>query len=297
VLNAIWFVPPAVVTIAEKRGLFQRYGVELRSTRTESSDEQFEVLLDESCDVAVTAMDNVIGWNRRGPRGDFRIVAQIEATTPLSLISRPEIASICDLPRRNLLVDSVENGFVVPLRALLAEAGIDSNDVRITCMGGVKQRFDLLMRGNGDATLLGPPFAELARQAGMRCLARVNENYPAFPSQGIIMRKAAFARAGDRALKWLRALDAARAMGRSDPAGARADLATTGLPALAVDAMIATISDTLFPNRAGIDLLIAQRQLLGMPGAESCYSALVDTQLLQQLEPSVEDDFPVRKGS
>src|SRR5262245_25596928 len=121
-LNVSCFVPPALAVVAQRRGFFVARGVAMHSTLTTSSDEQFEKLVDGRCDVAVTAMDNVIGWNRRGAGGDFRIVAQIESTTPLFLFVQPAITSLEMLADRAILVDSTENGFVVALRAMLADA-------------------------------------------------------------------------------------------------------------------------------------------------------------------------------
>jgi hypothetical protein len=63
---------------------------------TRSSDQQFEELRDGLRDVAVTAMDNVIHWNRRQGGGDFRIVAQVEADTGNTLVAAPGIGSIAE---------------------------------------------------------------------------------------------------------------------------------------------------------------------------------------------------------
>src|SRR5262245_56760436 len=125
VLKVICFVPPAIQVIADRRGLLKARGIETQVSLTASSDEQFRALSELRCDAAVSAMDNVIGWNRRQGGGDFLIVAQVETTTPLSVFARSELTSLSELIDRNILVDSTENGFVVVLRAMLADAGVD----------------------------------------------------------------------------------------------------------------------------------------------------------------------------
>src|SRR3954471_17609439 len=115
VVRITWFVPPALATLAQRRGLSSAEAVQLKAVLTTSSDAQFDALTRGEMDLAVTAMDNVIGWNRRGAGWDFRMLAQVEQTTPLSVIGRPQVGSAADLEGRTVLVDSAENGFVVAL--------------------------------------------------------------------------------------------------------------------------------------------------------------------------------------
>ena len=108
-MNLMWFAPPAVVLAAQGLGL---PGADvIKSTATRGSDEQFDKLVAGECDAVITAMDNVFAWNRRPGPGDFRIVAQIERTTPLAVVARPNIRSMAELKGTSLLVDAPGNGF------------------------------------------------------------------------------------------------------------------------------------------------------------------------------------------
>ncbi len=278
-LDAIWFVTPAIAVVAQRRGFFAARGIEMRSTQTSSSDEQYDALANGTCYVAVTAMDNVIGWNRRKP-GDFRIVAQIEATTPLTLVARPDITALSDLVGRKILVDSPDNGFVVVLHALLADAGVDFQANRIVRAGGVRERLNKLLAGEGDATLLGPPFEAMAAEAGMRALASVNALYPAFPGQGVVVRQETVAHSADLLASWLAALEEARSLGRDHPEKTRDDLIAAGFSAPGARGLVAGIGSTLIPDRQGVNLLIAQRGRVGLPGAEVTYEEIVDARFL-----------------
>ncbi|MBB5497586.1 ABC transporter substrate-binding protein [Paraburkholderia sp. MM5384-R2] len=247
-INVMWFVPlPLAVLAGQAPG-----ATVIQPSRNPSSDAQFEALVAGEVDAVVTAMDNVIGWNRRSGPKDFRVVAQVERTTPLALIAARDRKSMADLRGTNLLVDAVDNGFVIALRAMLREAGVDEDGCRFTAAGGVTERYEALLEGRGDATLLGQPFATQAAKAGLVQIASVPQAYPAFPGQGIVMRTASPAR--ERIGAWLCELEQAR-LQIQDP-------------------------DSLRPTDEGVALLIEHRRLLGLPGGEDAYSDVVDTSLL-----------------
>lgn len=247
-IDVMWFVPlPLAVLAGQAPG-----ATTVQASRNPSSDAQFEALAGGEVDAVVTAMDNVIGWNRRAGPKDFRVVAQVERTTPLALVAARDRKSMAELRGANLLVDAMDNGFVIALRAMLREAGVDENGCRFTPAGGVTERYAALLEGRGDATLLGPPFMTQAVEAGLLQVASVQQAYPAFPGQGIVMRQASPAR--ERIGAWLRELEQARQQTQ--------DL------------------DSLRPTDEGIALLIEHRRLLGLPGGEDTYTHVVDTSLL-----------------
>jgi ABC-type nitrate/sulfonate/bicarbonate transport system substrate-binding protein len=276
VLKAIWFVPPVIQGHAERRGLLERAGLTVEGTLTRSSDEQFEALRDGRQDAAVTAMDNVIMWNRRPGGGDFRIVAQVEANTGISLVAQVGFGSIAALAGERLLVDSAENGFVVALRALLADAGVDFAACDVIEAGGVKDRFDRLLAGEGAATLLGPPFTEIAEAKGLRRLADADAVYPGFPGQGLVVRQRLIDQRGDDLGCWLGALEQARSECRAQPEAVAAGLAASGLPQPVAERLAGFVGERLTPSPEGLELLIGQRRRLGLPGGDASRDTLVD---------------------
>lgn len=276
-IRVMWFVPPLLEIVAAQ----DQRCVVVEARRNRSSDEQFDALVAGEVDAVVTSMDNVIGWNRRPDAQDFRVVAQIEQTTPLTLVARAGRSSVESLRGADILVDAIDNGFVTALRAMLGDAGVGSDEYRFVPTGGVQERLEALLARQGVATLLGPPFDAMAAKSDFVKVTTVQERYPAFPGQGIVIRSGGPAQALTGA--WLKDLDRARVAVDEHPAGAREAVIAAGLPAAAADTMIALNPRSLRPTSEGVALLIAHRRSLGLPGADSDYQAIVDDALVQQL--------------
>jgi ABC-type nitrate/sulfonate/bicarbonate transport system substrate-binding protein len=276
VLRVIWFVPPALDRLSN------RPAATVIGTLTKSSDEQFDALLAGEQNAAVTSMDNVIAWNRRGTGDMFRIVAQIEATTSLALFALPDFDSVAALAGARLLVDAVENGFVIALRALLHDAGVPFQSCKVEPAGGVRERLDALLARRGDATLLGPPFSEMAAAAGMRRLADIDQTYPAFPGQGVVVRRDLDADALANLVSWLAVLEEARTVALADQRSAAARLEAMGTPPAVAAVLVGAIPRSLAPNRQGVELLIEQRRKLELKGGDASFGDLVDLSILEQ---------------
>ena len=285
-MRLMWFVPPPVVVVASGLGLVA--ADTFTAVRNTSSDEQFEALSSGGMDLVVTAMDNVIAWNRRAGPADFCIVAQIERTTPLHLMAGPDVKTLADVRDRTVLVDAPGNGFVIALRALLADAGLGADSYALRQAGGVKERLDALLAGEGHCTLLGPPFDTMALKAGMVRLASVQERYPAFPGQGLVMRRQAIERLREPLSAWLQGIATASRSFTADEAAVRRALLDAGFPEAAVPAMVMMRPRSLRPDREGLELIIQHRQQLGLIGGDESYDALVETSLL----PSSTGDAP-----
>jgi len=277
-LHLLWFVPSPLVVAANAWALTS--SVALHAQRNPSSEAQFEALAAGRVDAVVTAIDNVMDWNLRAGPQDLRVIAQLERTTPLTLVGRKGLAALRHLRGATLLVDAPRNGFVVALRAMLTERGIDAGAYALEMVGGVKERYDALVAGRGDATLLGPPYDLMASEAGLSCLANVQALYPAFPGQGLVISARKLDWLRPALSSWLAALDGARQRMAADLDAARQTLAREGFPAPAVEAMLSTIPASLCPDRVGVELLIEQRRKAGLPGADTTYEQLVEPSVL-----------------
>lgn len=276
-LRVMWFVPPAIAVSASWQ---TPADLRIESSMTQSSDEQYSSLCAGEVDAVVTSIDNVLHWNRRQGPQDFVVIAQIETTTPLQLVGSSALSAPADLRGANILVDAPENGFVIALRALLKEAGLSADDYRLTPVGGVRERFAALVAGEGDATLLGPPFDTMAVQRGLKTISTIQDVFTNFPGQGLVVRKSA-SQANDALKAWVRILNATLTTMPGDTVKLTEALELLGMPVEAVKAMVNTFPETLTPSREGLELLIGQRALLGLPGADFTYEQIVDGSFLQ----------------
>jgi ABC-type nitrate/sulfonate/bicarbonate transport system substrate-binding protein len=271
------FVIPLPLMIAERIG--GRQDLAMSTTLTRSSLEQESVLRTGAVDVAITAMDNVIGWNRRG--GDFVIIGQIEQTTPLTLWGGPSAREISDLAGARLAVDAADSGFAIALRALLNRYEIREERCSWLPLGGVKQRCEALLAGRCDATLLGPPFDGFALRAGCHLLMDIQASWPEFPGQGIVARKTTIRDRAAALRKYLEIIGASLSWANENKERAMDFLVQAQLPHAAAQAMLRTLARDLHPSQAGIDLLIQMRSELDLlDGPAPNYASLVDQSLL-----------------
>jgi ABC-type nitrate/sulfonate/bicarbonate transport system substrate-binding protein len=180
-LRLSYFVPPAPLLDAQARGLLE--DVDLEEVQTTGSPAQLAGLRDGTLDVVVTAIDNLFEWRRAGV--DLRLVAQVESTTTLGIFAEDSVGSLAGLSGRRFAVDAFTNGFALVARYLLGQADVEVEWVEV---GGVKERLEALLSGDAEATLLGPPFDRLAREAGKKEIVSVQETFPAFPGQGLVVR-------------------------------------------------------------------------------------------------------------
>ncbi|WP_426441437.1 ABC transporter substrate-binding protein [Bradyrhizobium genosp. P] len=230
-------------------------------------------------DVAITAMDNVIAWNRRG--GDFIIIGQIEQTTPLTLWGGPSVREISEVAGARLAVDAADSGFAIALRALLKRHRIPDQHCSWLPLGGVKQRSEALLAGRCDATLLGPPFDDLVLRAGCHALTDLQESWQQFPGQGIVARKTTIQDHAAALRKYLEIIGASLSWANEHKERAMNVLVEAQLPPTAAQAMLRTAARDLRPSPAGIDLLIQMRSELNLlDGPAPNYASLVDQSLL-----------------
>jgi ABC-type nitrate/sulfonate/bicarbonate transport system substrate-binding protein len=265
------FVPPVSYLLADELGFLQ--GSEVLPTRTTSSAEQLRALLAREQDMVITAIDNLFEWTRAG--ADLRLVAQVEATTPLGIHASGEAKTLADLAGCRFAVDAPDNGFALIAKRLLRDAGVE---VDYVVVGGVRERLDALLGGQVDATLLGPPFDQLAAKAGFAGVLDVNAMLPELPGQGLVVRTEVLE--SEELERYLRALARGVEAGESmDEAQGVELLERCGYQAAAATAW-GTRARRLTVDRRGLELLTEIRQSLDMLPPNVSLEALCDAEPL-----------------
>jgi len=179
-IRQILFVPPAPIVWAQHRNLFAKHGVAVETTQTLSSDQLGQGLTDGTWDIGIGVADNVIAWNHERKAG-LQIIAQLERTTVMAFCAAPKHSTLMDATKDPIAVDSTTNGFVLVLYRALSRAGIDWRQCRYETVGGVRHRFEALDAGKASATILVPPFIDMALAKGFKKLWDGADISPAYP--------------------------------------------------------------------------------------------------------------------
>jgi ABC-type nitrate/sulfonate/bicarbonate transport system substrate-binding protein len=261
VVKQILFVPPAPIVWAESQGLFAKHGVKVETTQTLSSDQLGQGLADGTWDVGVGVVDNIIAWNDERKAG-LQIVAQLERTNIMAFVStKPTLE---ETARGAIAVDSTTNGFVLVLYRALARAGIDRQRVKYDAVGGVKHRFDALAAGKASATILVPPFIDMALGKGFRKLWDGADIAPAYPGVVVGARAAWLRENEDAARAYVRALVDANEWAPKNPDGAVAALVAARYSEPAARRLVKDVVPKLEPSLAGWHEVIALRRECGL---------------------------------
>lgn len=278
-LRQILFVPPAPLVWAGHLGLFAKRGIDVETTQTLSSDQLGQGLADGTWDVGIAVVDNVIAWNAER-RAGLRIVAQLERSTVMAFCGLPRYRSLAEAAAAPIAVDSTTNGFVLVLYRALARAGIDWRSCRYDPVGGVRQRYEALERGDAATTILVPPFIDRALAAGFTRLWSGSDIAPAYPGVVVAARAEWLAANRDLASRYLAALLAANAWA-ADPANRATAVAALVAARYSEPAAQRLVRDTvpgLAPARDGWDEVVALRRECGLlPQPEPRAEDVIDT--------------------
>lgn len=204
-VRQILFVPPAPMVWVNAGGFFAHCGVEVETTQTLSSDQIGKGLASGEFDIGIGVMDNAIAWNDLFS-ADLAIIAQLEQRMLLRFVAQNDIASLEDAARKPIAVDATTNGFVLVLYRALARAGIDWRSCTFDEVGGVKHRFDAMMSGSANSTILVPPFDDMAIAKGCNELWKVDDIAPAYPGVVIAARRNFMREQPEAARRYLSAL-------------------------------------------------------------------------------------------
>lgn len=168
-----WNLP---IWAGQRNGLFEAQGLRVELAYTPSSGFLVKSVLDGKSDLAFAAIDNVIAYQE----------GQGEASVPdnpdlfafmggdggfISIVASPAVKSVTDLKGRTVSVDAMTTGFAFVVRELVARNGLAESDVSFVRAGGTANRYQDLVAGKHDATLLRTPFELLAENRGYHRIA------------------------------------------------------------------------------------------------------------------------------
>ena len=167
------------MVVAEEKGLYAREGLVVDHQQVTSSVQQFDDLRAGRYDCVQTSPDNVANYrlnagNALGERIDVQAFVGMDYGMYLVLAVRAGIASPQDLRGMTLAVDAPASGFAYVLYKIMRQHGLErETDYALVSAGGVAARFEALLAGDCDATLLSGGFETRAKAQGCRLLDAV----------------------------------------------------------------------------------------------------------------------------
>jgi ABC-type nitrate/sulfonate/bicarbonate transport system substrate-binding protein len=196
-----WNLP---IWAAERQGFFEQNELRVALTPTPSSAFQMQGFAEGRFDIAMTAIDNVVAYQEG--QGEAKVPENLELfafmggdSGFLSLVGGKGVRSTAELRGKKLSVDAMSTGYAFVLREILARSGIAESEVTFERAGGGLQRFQELLKGSHDGTVLISPLDLLAINQGHARLARADEHLGAY--QGVVgAARRSWARDNEQAL-------------------------------------------------------------------------------------------------
>jgi ABC-type nitrate/sulfonate/bicarbonate transport system substrate-binding protein len=268
---------------ARREGFFAQEGLTLELAFTPNSGALVRGLMDGRHDIALAAIDNLVAYQEGQGDGpplqepDLVAVMGVDRGF-LSIVAQPHIRAMAELRGMTLSVDSLNTGFAFVLRELLRANGIDDSEVTFVRGGATELRFEALMAGKVDATLLRTPFEIVAADRGLSVLASADTLGPYLGTCAFVRRSWArsheialvgFLRAYRRAMQWL--ADPAQ---RHAAEGILVSEMRDITPALATRAVATLLAEKggllrdLAIDPAGLDTVLALRRRYGRPAKQ-----------------------------
>ena len=181
---------PIQFAIADKQGLFAKYGIEVENDNKKNSDELRADLAAGKGDLAYLAVDNAVAMVELAHQ-DVVIVMGGEGSQN-ELIAQPDIKSIGDLRGKTLIVDAPNTAYALQMKKILLQNGMTAGkDYEIKPYGATPQRL-VAMREHKDfaGSMLGPPVSLVAKHEGFLSLGSVQQMIGPYQAAGFFTQRA-----------------------------------------------------------------------------------------------------------
>jgi ABC-type nitrate/sulfonate/bicarbonate transport system substrate-binding protein len=163
---------PLQFVVADKQGLFAKYGIEVETENLPNSDALRANLAAGKGDLAYLAVDNAVAMVELAHQ-DVIIVMGGEGSQN-ELMVQPEIKAIKELQGKTLIVDAPNTAYALQLMKILSLGGLNMGDYELKAIGSTPQRLIAMREHKMYAgSMLGPPSSIVARREGFVSLGSV----------------------------------------------------------------------------------------------------------------------------
>lgn len=168
VMSSMDYVPLAV---AQEQGFFDKHGVHVEILKFYSANDRDAAF--QSGNIDGTVIDYTGAILQRAGGVDLKLTSACNATFCL-MTAQPEIHQISDLQNKKI---GVSRNTVIDFcveKAMLS-AGISPGQIEKQEINKIPIRFEMMMKGESDATALPDPFITIAASKGARTLVCIND--------------------------------------------------------------------------------------------------------------------------
>lgn len=170
------------IWVGAEKGLFRKYGVDLRALQTRSGPIMMATLASGGTPLVWAAPSSALSTTASGLKlGCFAVGNN---RVPREIIVRKGIDSIEDLRGKSFGVQSIGGGFWISTMVVLDALGIDPEKYKLNMrvIGDTGTVTQALITGNVDAMVVPYSYADVAKRAGAKALAdagKANVTYQA----------------------------------------------------------------------------------------------------------------------
>ncbi len=161
---------------ADKRGFFDREGLDVQVTVTRGTSPSMQALVAESIHAALSANDGPIGLIEKGV--DLAMIAGGSKTTHM-ILGGKNIKTFEDLRGATIGSSTLTSGTAFLLRRVLKVKGLEyPKDYTLVSVGGSGPSLMALSAGRIDASILAVPLNFKAQKMGFNLIGKVTDVFP-----------------------------------------------------------------------------------------------------------------------
>ena len=170
--------------LARDKRLWQNYGIDPRIVVFDNGSLLAQAMLSGEVKIAISSGPAVIAARSQG--ADTIIIAACVNTLPYSIVAAKGITQWAQLRGKKIAISRLGSGTDTAIRLVLKKYGLDAGkDVNILQLGTQPSRFQALLAGVIDATIISPPLDMAAKKQGYQILVNIAELGIPYPQQVI----------------------------------------------------------------------------------------------------------------
>jgi len=158
-----------LVSIAEKRGLYTKYGLSSVLVYVPGGSTAIQALVSGDADVAQLTGAPGVSANLRG--ADILYIAMSDDRMGYQLVTRPEIKQVGQLKGKRFGISRFGSSSEFGVKALLKRVNVNPKDVTILQIGNETERLVALKSGAIDGSVFNAPFGSEAKKFNFNILA------------------------------------------------------------------------------------------------------------------------------